>query len=225
MEADKIQAFKERMAKARAEKKSKVHIEEVKPTITAAPAVHVKQEEKVVFFTETDYGRKRETGEKFIKHQYPRWYGRKEKEDIAEEIRMLEKGIENKYFPAGEIGAVRERLKRAKTVMDDIDQQMPSFEKQKDTLAKLRTEAGESLAPTMYKRNEETKGLVDAHDLSELWSQNKIEVTPLVADVARQNGIEVTKDRKMNQVNLSRLWQLASAALGESRNPEVLRRD
>ena len=211
---EKKQKKRDQMAKVRAARKPK-----------EAPAVHLSPEDKVVFFTETDYGRKRETGEKFIKHQYPRWYNRKEKADIAEEIRMLEKGIENKYFPAGEIGAVRERLKKAKSAMDSMDQQMPEFEKNKDKIARLRKEAAESLAPTMYKRNEENKGLVDAHELSLLWSENKIEVTPLVADVARQNGIEVTKDRKMNQVNLSRLWQLASAALGESRNPEVMRRD
>ena len=217
----KKQKNRERMAKARAARKPK-------PEKISAPAIHIDKrakEEKVVFFTESDMGRNKETGEQFIKHQHPTWYGRKQKEDLKEEIRMLEKGIENKYFKPEDMGAMKEKLKKAQKLMDTIDETKPAFEKEKDTIKKVRDEAEAALAPTMYKRSDEKKGLVDAHELAELWSQPKIEVSNLVAQIARQNGIEVTNDRKMNQTNLTRVWQFARAALGESRNAEILRKD
>jgi len=215
------QAMRDRMAKARAARKEAAKKEKVKFEPVSAPAVKVEPEVPIVFFTESDI----DPVTKKIKNTYPTYFNRKQREDLEEEIRMMEKGLDEGYFEKSKVGEVRERLKMAKSSLDKIQEHAPVLEKQKDRIYKMTTELGERIALSMPRREDMKKSLVDAHEEAVRMSEPCIELTPQLAGIALSNGMKISKDRKISRDNAVRLWQLGRSALGESRNSEVLRRD
>ena len=131
----------------------------------------------------------------------------------------------------GSFGAMRatyaedaQKLERAKKKLYDLEQVRPDFEKQKDAIAKMTRLAGSVIGDVMPSRDDETRGLADAHEVARAWTELCIKVPDEVAQVAIQNGKRVSKDGKMNLVELTQIWQMGREALGETRNAEVLRR-
>jgi hypothetical protein len=174
----------------------------------------------IMFFTEADLDPKGR-----IKHQYPVYFNRKQKDDIQEEIRRLKTGIDKKLFPDGVMGEAREKLRKAEDALERMETMRPDFEKHKDRIAKLRDELGTGISDSLFTRDEMKKGLADAHEEARRMSEPVITLSPSAAGVAVQNGIRITGDRKVSRTDATRLWQMSREALGEMRDVEVLRRD
>ena len=227
----KRNANRERMAKARAARKIRriVRKDAVSSATvkTATPSVAAKIDnrvpaDKIMFFTKHDLD-----AQGRIKNAYPTHYNKKQADDLREEIRMYENGLEKGYFDKARYGEVTSKLKQAKEVLDQIEASRPNFEKQKDSIAKIVKDAGELIRDAMYRRDEDRKGLVDPHEVARRWSTPCIKVSDEIATVALNNGKKVTKDGKMNLVELTQLWQYGRDAVDEglSRDAETLRRD
>ncbi len=176
-------------------------------------------DETIQFFTEMDIDSKGR-----IKHTYPIYFERLQEQDIREEIRRTETGLENKYYSGAGIGEARERLKKAKDSLDKLLEIRPKFDKQKDSINRLTKELATVITPSMYRRKDVSKGLVDAHQEARKMVEPVITLTPWAQKVAITNGIRV-KDGKVSRDDASRLWQMGREALGEERNIEILRRD
>jgi len=177
------------------------------------------EEGSIQFFTEMDLDPKGR-----IKNTYPVYFERNQEQDIKEEIRRIETGIENRYYTGATMGEAMERLKKAKESLDRIQAIRPQFEKQKDSISKFVKELATEISPAMYRRKELAKNLVDAHEEAKKMVEPVIRLTPWSAKVAHDNGIRVT-DGKISRDDATRLWQMGREALGESRNVEFLRRD
>ena len=232
-QAEKRRADAARMAKARAGIRPKARIVRTKDAVSGAkvktshPQVAIKVDqrvpaEKIQFFTAHDINK-----EGRIVNCYPVYYNHREVEDLKEEIRMYETKL---ALPSG-FGAMRatyaedaQKLERAKKKLYDLEQVRPDFEKQKDAIAKMTRLAGSVIGDVMPSRDDETRGLADAHEVARAWTELCIKVPDEVAQVAIQNGKRVSKDGKMNLVELTQIWQMGREALGETRNAEVLRR-
>jgi hypothetical protein len=146
------------------------------------------------------------------------------RDDLEEEIRRLETGLDNNYFPKERIGEVREQLKKAKEAHEKALSINPHFEKNRDTISKMVDELGDNIGRSMFSRSEMMKGLADAHEEARRITEPVIELSPRVAGIARENGITL-HGRKVTRTDAVRLWQLGRYALGETKNAEVLRRD
>jgi hypothetical protein len=224
-EEKKKRLGRERMAKARAGrgKKKPVILSEVPVEANGtAPAIHIDHRskgERIQFFTEHDID-----SNGHIKNAYPTYYNSKQRDDIEYEISMLEAGIKGGHYNSASEGIAREKLKKAKEALDKMNEVRPLFEKEKDSIAALTRDAGQRISESMFSREEEKRGLTDAHELARRWTDPCIPVSDQIAEVATRHGM-VVKDKKMNQVDLTRLWQMGQEALGENRDAEYLRRD
>lgn len=181
-------------------------------------AVDIQDEDSIQFFTEMDINSKGK-----IKNTYPVYFERLQEQDIKEEIKRIETGIENKYYTGATIGEARERLKKAQDSLDRMQEIRPKFEKQKDAISKLSRELADAITPAMYRRKDIEKNLVDAHEEAKRMTEPVISLTPFSAKVAADNGIRVTGG-KVSRDDATRLWQISREALGESRNVELLRK-
>ena len=220
----KTKAARERMAKARAArgKNPKVtspvrdYIPPVAPTVKVEKA----SDEPIMFFTESDI----DPVTKKIKNTYPTYFNRKQKEDLEEEIRKMEKGLDNKYYQADDIGRVRETLSRAKKSLETLQEQAPSMEKNKDRIYNMTKELGEKIAPAMFSRSDMMKGTADAHEEARRMSEPTIELSPELVGTALANGMKV-HGRMVTRDDAVRLWQFGKRTLGELSDAEILRRD
>jgi hypothetical protein len=174
-----------------------------------------------MFFTESYIDKK--TGK--IVNTYPSYFNRKQKDDLEEEIRRLETGLDNNYFPREKTGEIREQLKKAKTAYEKSMEIKPHFEKNKDTISKMVGDLGEEITRSMFTRSEVQKGLADSHEEARRMSEPVIVLNVRAAQIAQDNGILLHDGRKVTRTDAVRLWQLGRYALGEMRDAEVLRRD
>jgi hypothetical protein len=213
----KTKAARDRMAKARA-----ARVKKPIPEVPISPAIKIEKvlDEPIMFFTESDI----DPVTKKIKNTYPTYFNRKQKEDLEEEIRKMEKGLENKYYQADDIGKVRETLSRAKKSLETLQEHAPSMEKNKDRIYNMTKELSEKIAPAMFSRSDMMKGTADAHEEARRMSEPTIELSPELVGTALANGMKV-HGRMVTRDDAVRLWQFGRRTLGELSDAEVLRRD
>jgi hypothetical protein len=188
-----------------------------------APAIKVNpgSDSPIIFFTESDI----DPVTKKIKNTYPTYFNRKQRDDLEEEIRKMEKGLSNNYYHPGDVPGVKENLKKAKNSLEKIHEHAPVFEKRKDDIYRMTKDLGGVIGDSMFTRSDMMKGLADAHEEARRMSEPVIEVNPVMAGIAVANGMLVSGDRKMTRNDAIRLWQLGRKSLGEMCDAETLRRD
>ena len=81
------------------------------------------------------------------------------------------------------------------------------------------------LAGSMPTRQQGDRHQVDVGRLAEVMSTPCIKVGADVASMAVQNGIRITKDGKMSQNDVSRLFMWSGRLLGDETTLDDLRRD
>lgn len=156
---------------------------------------------------------------------YPRWYFPKIINDKREEIRQKKYAIESGRYPQGRLQEAKDGLRTAEKQLSKLEEAMPDFSKNRDTLAGIADELGQSIAETMPTISQMKKGLDDPHRLVQVETTPCIEVkSARVANIANANGFKIT-NKKLTGGDATKLWQLCRTAIGESGNPEWLRRD
>lgn len=197
----------------------------VTPDPTPAPEVVVKPStpSTVKFFTEDDMGRDK-NGNLFIKNAYPTHMSRKQVDDLEEEIRMTEYGLENNHFPPDRIGEAKERLVRNRKALDRMRELEPSFKANEDAIVGAERELSEQISGSMFTYTDMMKGTADPHEIARRATEPVIPVSGPVAQMALANGIRVDSRGRITGTDATRLWQMCRTARGETRNPEVLRR-
>jgi hypothetical protein len=232
----KKQQARERMAKAREARNKRV---KPKPKVKLSPSIKLgdpiprpvpeapvikvdkSSDEPIVFFTEADI----DPNTKKIKNTYPTYFNRKQRDDLEEEIRKMEKGLANNYYQQGDIGKVRDTLAKARASLDKIQEYAPVFEKQKDRIHEMNKDLEERIRPSMFTRSDMMKGLADAHEEARRMSEPIIELSPEMAGTALANGMNVHPGNRVSRDTAIRLWQFGRKALGEMTDAESLRRD
>lgn len=180
---------------------------------------------QIRFFSETDL-RTDEKGNITGRNcDYPRWYFPKIINDKKEEIRQKKFAIESGTYPQGRLQEAKESLRAAEKQLAKLEESQPEFSRYKDVLAGCADELGAKIAETMPTLSQMKRGLDDPHKLVQVDTTPCIEVTSAkVANLAAVNGFKIT-NKKMTGGDAVKLWQLCRTAIGESGNPEWLRRE
>jgi hypothetical protein len=171
------------------------------------------------FFSEVDKG-----------SQMPGWCFEEQMNQIEESIRYKRNALEKDYVPSPEKANFRESLKRDEERLEKIKSSRPKYtEKEKDEIARLRDELGETLSVAMPTRSQMEKRLVDAHDEVKRSLDPCIPISGTWVDLAQLKAVK-GKGKDSGKLLVSRddatkAWQIASKVLEEGSNPELLRRD
>lgn len=179
----------------------------------------------VKFFSETDLRTDDKGNITGRNCDYPRWYFPKIIQDKKEEIRQKKFDIESGRYPQGRLQEAKEGLRTAEKQLAGLESQQPDFTKYRDVLAGAADELGEEIAARMPTLSQMKKGLDDPHKLIQIETTPCIEIkSARVANLASVNGFKTT-NKKLTGGDATKLWQLCRTAIGESGNPEWLRKD
>jgi len=159
-----------------------------------------------------------------IKSDYPAWYNEQHVDDLKESIDQQERALENDAVPSDRRSQFRERLKREKERLDDIEGSRPQFnDKEKDEICNLRKDLGIRISVAMYKTSDMQRGLANAHEEAKRMTEPCIKITSeRENEVAEACGIKV-KDGKVTRTEAEKMWKIISKGLGEISNTESLR--
>lgn len=179
----------------------------------------------IKFFSETDL-RTDDKGNIIGRNcDYPRWYFPKILSDKKEEIRQKKFAIDSGKYPQGRLPEAKESLKLAEKQLSKLEESQPDFSKYRDVIAGAAEELGASIAETMPTLSQMKKGLDDPHKLVAIDTTPCIEIkSPKLASLAYANGFKTT-NKKLTGGDAVKLWQLCRTSIGESGNPEWLRKD
>lgn len=191
----------------------------------SAPEVVVKSTTSpaIKFFTEDDMGRDA-NGNLFIKNAYPTHMSRKQVDDLEEEIRMTEYGLDNNHFPPDRVGEAKERLVRNRKALDRMRELEPTFKANEDAIVGVERELSTQISDSMFTYTDMMKGTADPHEIARRATEPVISVSGAVKQMAMANGIRIDSRDRITGTDATRLWQMCRNARGEMRNPEVLRR-
>ena len=224
IEAAKIQAGKDRMAKARAARAMKkadttLISETAIPDEKKAPAVHVKSSD-VVFFSEVDMN---DMGK--VVADLPAFCFPKQLETLKEEIDVLEMQIEDGLFKAQKKRDAYEKLEKMKQRRDAIEEFQPKIQGfVKDKIAKSFKALGENITATMYSESDMWSMKADAHKEATRMKTPCVKIPDeVVASFVKQHGRMPIKDGMLSRDNACIVWKTMAHTLGEESNCERLR--
>lgn len=200
-----------------------------RPKSTPAPVSKSVKEEidsQICYFTMADMRRDHETGEMRIVNTYPLYYSNTQRDDIAEERRMIEKAIEGGLYDPVEMPEVKKRLKTLRDKEEMFAHIEPRhLEAKKDSISKLNRRIETILRDSMFSRREMEKGLADPHEEARRMSEPVISLPREIQGLAVANGIAVSSSGKINRNDLVRVWQMGQKVLGEYTDVEYIRKE
>ena len=161
-----------------------------------------------------------------VKSTYPSWYFTTMLDNLREEIQFSEYQIRDNFVPASEMHVTQERLRQKKDKLKELESAIPRINgKDKDTVARVRSELGEKIREKMYTREEMRKGLADAHQEARLMCEPCIELKGDALALAKKCNVTVGKGGRVTRTGAEKTWKIMSKILEESTNVESLRRD
>ncbi|MFQ5493598.1 MAG: hypothetical protein ACE5DX_05585 [Candidatus Dojkabacteria bacterium] len=157
-----------------------------------------------------------------IVSSYPGWYNKAkldmERDDINQEARRIDSGM----IPYAEVAQAKADLRKRKENYEAVMRGLPKLSsKQKDEVSRFVGSLGEKIAESYFTRTSMMKGVADAHEEA---SRMTTPCIPLDGDVANACGVK-HQGGKVSRNGASKIWQIGRRMLGESVNPEILRKD
>jgi hypothetical protein len=181
--------------------------------------------DEIRFFSEVDVNTK-DPGK--IGSSYPSWYLKNQLRILNENIEQEERELQSDSLPAANIPIKKAKIKKMKARLDQILEAKEALKPSRDRLKGIIDELSPKLSEIMYRRSDETKGLVNPEEIHEHWTTPCVEISGDLAKVAVTNGMRVKKSGSgglINEIDAGKLWKFSRAALGEDTNLEKLRRD
>jgi hypothetical protein len=178
------------------------------------------KEENMKIFGEVDKDRDGK-----VKSDYPAWYFETHQEELEESVRQKERQLAADLIPDSEKGIMKSRLKQEKERLDKIRASKPELkDTEKDDVAKVTKEIGNSIASSMFTGSDMKRGTADAHEEARRISSPVIEVkSEKQAELVKMCGINI-KDGKITRGEAEKVWKIARRMLGEQANTEILRK-
>ncbi len=179
----------------------------------------------IIFFSECDMST---ANPDKIGSTYPAWFFTEQQRRLEEDIMQEEQMMKSFNLPEASKPVKAAKIRVMKDRLEKIKEAVSEIKPNRDKLSVMANEIGEKLTEIMYRRNDETKGLVSPHKVAEQLITPCVEVSGDIAKVAVDNGFQVKKSGTKGLMNLNeatRFWQITRAALGEEHNVESLRRD
>ena len=157
---------------------------------------------------------------------YPQWYFPKMINDLKEEIRSKKFSIDTGRVSQARLHDTKQSLASSEKQLTKLQESIPDFSRQKDTIAKIADDLGKKLAERMPTRSQMQKGLADSQRMVQDDVSHCVDISdnPKIQRTADLNGFPVVKG-KLRGGDATKLWQLCQTSLGSSGNPEWLRRD
>jgi hypothetical protein len=189
-------AWGEKMQAARRAKKAE------KKAIKAAPAVKVKEEGKITFFTEMDIDSKGR-----MKSSYPFYFNTKRMDEAKEEYRRLKGMIDRREVPSEYTGEVMAKINAYEAEMAAIERNKPRVQ-DIGRIKKYRDGLEEVIKPTMFTKKDMIDGLVDPNEEARRMSEPTIPVPAELRELLVNNGGKLSSDGKASRDDLTRTWQM-----------------
>lgn len=175
------------------------------------------------FFSEADMTTK--DGLKKVASEYPAWYYTTMMDDLKEDVRREEFALESGVVPAERIPQIRDKVKRLKSKLDDIEKSVPKLsEADEAKLLKVRKELGKEITALMFTRSQMQKGLADSHTEARRMVERSISINPEIAEVAKSCNITPVGG-KISRTEAEKMWKITGRYFNDQSNSEALRRD
>lgn len=221
--------FKKRIADGRAAAKAKREAAESGETVIIAdtnieaakkgtPAVHVKDDNDIQFFTEADYNDKGK-----IAVDLPAWYFDKNIQELEENINTLTRQINDGVYTGTKKRDAERRLNLCQGKLDKINEGTPQLKGQiKDKVASSCKELGDRIADSWFSYDSHWKQTADPHEVAKRINTPCIEIKDqAVYSFAKQRGMEI-KNGKISQNNANLVWKSMRKLLGDSTDSSIL---
>jgi len=205
------QAIKRRLAEAVAEKKA----EKVAEEVPQAPAAG-KAEPDIHWFTEVDLNAKGG-----VANDFAAWYDDVSVDMLREDVRQLERDIEDGIFTGPKKRTALDTLKAKKTRLDLIVEGKPKLSPvQKDRVALSFKELSQRIKESMFSYDSHWQMTADPQEVARRMVNPCIKVTddPIVGSFVKQRGIRM-EDGMISQNHASIIYKHMAKLLGE--NPDV----
>jgi hypothetical protein len=195
-----------------------------------APSVQVKPDsiEGMEFFGEADRKIDTTNGGKRVVSDYPAWMFGVQNQQDSDTISSLEREIDSGMVPEKNRPEAIANLKALKLRKRQIDESRLNLsDTQRDTFKKITKELGDSISEAMFTKDEEARGLANAHKEYERQINPCISLSKLpsgAAEIAKKLNCRISNDGEISRNDASRVWKILRAALGEDTNTERLRR-
>lgn len=159
----------------------------------------------------------------------PAWAMRVKIEDLQEEIESKERALERGDIPQDSLVITREETKKLKKRLNDILESRPKFsDVTENKLHKTHKELGAIIKPTLFTKSEMAKGTASPHEEARRMKDPVIPVTPEIAELCIDNGIQPAKQKGgyyVSRDNAVHMWKLIGNYFGAETNMESLRKD
>jgi hypothetical protein len=160
--------------------------------------------------------------------EYPAWMFDEQMEELRESIRQREHGLENDLIASSEKMIQRDRLRKEKAKLDDIESCRPVLDPvETDRLSKARKYLASEISRTMFNYSEMQRGTADAHEEARRMTEPIIPVKGEdIIGIIKACGVDsISVSGKITRNQAEKCWKIISAYLGEPSNTEVLRRE
>lgn len=157
---------------------------------------------------------------------YPLGYNQRMLTELDEEIKQVEHSLSDPFFTAPhEREERKQRLADLKNKRKDVEAMAPGNLSgiQKDFLAELRKDFGQSIADFEPTYDQMQKGTASPQDLMKILKGRTIPVPTKYRPLVEKLGGKIYNG-KMGGDDFKRIWKIASWRLGEPTNTETLRR-
>jgi hypothetical protein len=215
MDDAKKQAFKERMAKARAEKK----LAKAKEPVVAKELPPVKLDFEIKWFTEVDYNDKGK-----LANDLPAYYFDEQIRELAEDIRVVEENLElGVYTGTRKRDAMKQLEDKKRRYSKVVDGKPKLSGVNKDKVYRSLKEFGQKITESMYSESDMWTQKADPHREAERMVNPCIKITDeIVGSFVKEKGMNVV-DGKISRNDASLAYKTLAKVLGESTNIEDLR--
>lgn len=164
-----------------------------------------------------------------IASQMPAFYNTAQIELLEEEIGKYKRALESGIITADKIMLHKQELGKAEEKLKDIRDSEPNLsEGEKDRVTKQYKQLGTKISQYMYSIDEESRGLVDAHQESNRNTKPCIVLDKDGIMFAQECGVRnIVKDGKAHKVSrndASRMWKILGSLIGDYTNVEYLRK-
>lgn len=222
IEDAKRQAQKDRMARARAAKgknKAAAPTPAFKPAEEKKKLPPIKLDSEIKWFTEVDFNDKGK-----VAVDYPAYYFDARINELKEELKALEEGIDEGVYTGKRLRDARDRLAAMKHKHDSIVDGMPKLKDgDKDKVARSFKEFHETIKESLFTYDEMWKQTADAHEEAKRMEKPCIQIPDeIVGSFARQRGYHI-EGGKLSRNQAAVILKVMGKVLGETVNIDYRR--
>ena len=218
MDDAKKQVFKERMAKARAEKK----LAKAEPATVVAKdqdKTSAKLDYEIKWFTEVDYNDKGK-----LANDLPAYYFDERIKELREDIRSMDEALDlGVYSGTRKRDAIKQLEDKKKRYGQIIGGRPKLNDVNRDKVGRSLKEFGKEITASLYSESDMWTQKADPHREADRMVNPCIKITDdIVGSFVRQKGMNVV-DGKISRNDASLAYKTMAKVLGESTNIEDLR--